>query len=92
MLEMMVIVLWMRQRRETIVKATLTTYLRRPLNLRLPLLNGRSGSGGANEASFCANEDYDIYDGHEDYAYELSEEQKAFYQVWDINLRSQVRR
>ncbi|GKA65143.1 hypothetical protein Tco_0764850 [Tanacetum coccineum] len=25
-----------------------------------------SGSGGANEASFCENEDYDIYDGHED--------------------------
>ncbi|GKF19102.1 hypothetical protein Tco_0067740, partial [Tanacetum coccineum] len=36
------------------------------------------GIGGANEASFREDEDYDIYDGYADYTYDLTEEKMAF--------------
>nr|GEV82962.1 hypothetical protein [Tanacetum cinerariifolium] len=45
------------------------------------------GSDGANETSFSGDEDYDMYDGYEDCAYDLTEEHKSFYQAWDINFR-----
>ncbi|GJS54181.1 hypothetical protein Tco_0627543 [Tanacetum coccineum] len=50
------------------------------------------GSGGANEAGFSEDEDYDMYDGYEDCADDLTEEHKTFYQAWDINFRSKVER
>ena len=47
-----------------------------------------SGSGGANEASLREDEDYDMYDGFEVYAYELTEEHKAFCEalIFVVNL------
>ncbi|GJW13934.1 hypothetical protein Tco_0018067 [Tanacetum coccineum] len=34
-----------------------------------------SGSGGANDSSLCEDGDYEMHDGYEDYAYDLTEEQ-----------------
>ncbi|GJZ25030.1 hypothetical protein Tco_0562489 [Tanacetum coccineum] len=41
-----------------------------------------SGSGGASEASFREDEDYNMYGGYKDYAYDLTEQHKAFCQEW----------
>ncbi|GJU44393.1 hypothetical protein Tco_1201659 [Tanacetum coccineum] len=51
-----------------------------------------SGSGGANDSSLCEDGDYEMHDGYEDYAYDLTEEQKALSKACDINLHSQFRR
>ncbi|GJT02875.1 hypothetical protein Tco_0824044 [Tanacetum coccineum] len=38
-----------------------------------------SGSGGASEASFREDEDYNMYGGYKDYAYDLTEQHKALF-------------
>ncbi|GJX81573.1 hypothetical protein Tco_0331054 [Tanacetum coccineum] len=54
-------------------------------------LSNRAG-GGANDASLLEDEDYGIYDGYKDDAYDLSEEQLVLCNAFNITLRSRVRK
>nr|GEW20721.1 hypothetical protein [Tanacetum cinerariifolium] len=47
-------------------------------------------SRGANDASLLEDEDYDIYKGYENDAYDLSDEQLTFYNAFDIHLHGRV--
>nr|GEW38820.1 reverse transcriptase domain-containing protein [Tanacetum cinerariifolium] len=54
-------------------------------------LSNRAG-GGANDASLLEDEDYGIYDGYNDDAYDLSEKQLVLCKAFNITLRSRVRK
>ena len=49
-------------------------------------------SCGANDESLLEDEDFDIYDGYENDAFLLTEQQLAFCNVFDITLLGQVKR
>ncbi|GJX38543.1 hypothetical protein Tco_0251846 [Tanacetum coccineum] len=55
---------------------------------RFMSLSNRAG-GGANDASLLEDEDYDIYEGYENDAYDLSDEQLTFYNSFDIRSEKQ---
>ncbi|GKB08350.1 hypothetical protein Tco_0836634 [Tanacetum coccineum] len=48
--------------------------------------------GGANDTSLLEDEYYDIYDRYENDAYDLSDEQLAFCDAFDICLRGRIRK
>ncbi|GJW29033.1 hypothetical protein Tco_0045908 [Tanacetum coccineum] len=54
---------------------------------RFMSLSNRAG-GDANDASLLEDEDYDIYEGYENDAYDLSDEQLTFYNSFDILVMS----
>ncbi|GKC76394.1 hypothetical protein Tco_1127168 [Tanacetum coccineum] len=52
---------------------------------RFMSLSNRAG-GDANDASLLEDEDYDIYEGYQNDAYDISDEQLTFYNSFDIRL------
>nr|GEZ49679.1 hypothetical protein [Tanacetum cinerariifolium] len=57
----------------------------------LTSLSNRAGEG-ANDASLLEDDDYDIYDGYDNDAYDgLTEDQLALCDAYDILLRGRVR-
>ncbi|GJX68548.1 hypothetical protein Tco_0304275 [Tanacetum coccineum] len=55
---------------------------------RFMSLSNRAG-GDANDASLLEDEDYDIYEGYQNDAYDLSDEQLTFYNSFDIRSEKQ---